>query len=66
MPETVISFDGKTTDLLTYLRIRYGLKSKGEVLRKAIALLSLAMLAEQQDCKLFVVGADFEKEIITR
>ncbi len=40
---TAFSFDENTMDLLAYLKIKIGAKSKAEVIRRAIALLALAV-----------------------
>ena len=63
---TSIRFDEKTTDLLEQLKTHYGASSKAEILRKSIALLSIASEADDENAKLIVKGKDFEKEIIVR
>ena len=50
--------------MLIYLKVHYGCSSKAEVLRKAIALLHIAMIAEKEGAKLMVVGKEYTKEII--
>lgn len=68
---TSIKFDNKTADLLDQLKDEYGASSKAEVLRKSIALLSLANAAENENAKLIIKGKDengkeYEKEIIVK
>ena len=66
---TSIKFDNKTADLLDQLKEHYGCSSKAEVLRKAIALLSLAAAAEDEGAKIFIVGKgddgkEYQKEVL--
>lgn len=68
---TSIKFDERTTDLLDQLKEHYGASSKAEILRKSIALLSVASEADDEKAKLVVKGKDaegneYEKEIIVR
>lgn len=66
---TSIRFDRKTADLLDQLKLHYGATSYGEVIRKAVALLSLASAAEEQNARLLIKGKydngeEYTKEII--
>lgn len=68
---TSVKFDDKTADLLDELKQYYGATSKAEVLRKAVALLSLASAADNEDARILIVGrdengADYEREVIVR
>lgn len=61
---TTVSFDEKTSDLITVLKVRYGASSKAEIFRKAIALLALVADAERDGAKLVIKGKDYEKQIL--
>ena len=63
---TSIKFDRKTGELLDELRIHYGATSKAEVIRKAVALLTVAVAAEKDGAKLMVISENYKKEIIVR
>ena len=70
---TSIKFDDKTADLLEELKEHYGASSKAEVIRKSVALLSLAASADgdgkKKKARLLIQGEnengeEYEKEII--
>lgn len=62
---TTVKFDEKTQRLLDDLKSHYGCSNRNEILRKAIALMIVAMEADKIDAKLIVVGPQHQtKEII--
>ena len=66
---TSVKFDAKTADLLDQLKAHYGCSSKAEVLRKAVAFLSLAAAAEDDGANIFIIGKDengnnYQKQIL--
>jgi hypothetical protein len=63
---TTFNFDAKLEQKLEQMKDHYGATSKAEVLRKAIALLSVAMDSEQPDGSLIIRQGDKEVRVLVK
>lgn len=55
MPQITLKIDPKTEAILEALRAHFNASTRAEVIRKAIALLELAMEAEQKNRELAIL-----------
>lgn len=66
MSTTSFNIDSKTDQTLERLKQHYGVATKAEVLRKAIALLNVAMRYEQPDGSLIISQGSHDLKIVMR
>ena len=64
--DTTFLVERKMDQLLERLKTQYGFSSKADVLRKAVALLELAIDAEQQGGQIVLKSGDKETRIVIR
>lgn len=58
MSQTTFNFDQRTDELIRQLKHHFGARTKAEVIRKALAVLQLAMEAAEQDGEIAIVDKD--------
>ncbi|MDE2401012.1 MAG: hypothetical protein KGL90_05065 [Burkholderiales bacterium] len=66
MTTTSFTIDPKTDQTLERLKQHYGVATKAEVLRKAIALLNVAARHEQPDGSLIICQGSHDLKIVMR
>ena len=66
MAVTTFNIDPRTDQTLEDLKLHYHASSKAEILRKAIALLSIASRSEQEDGSLIIRKGNEDVRVLVR